>query len=46
MTALALAAVLLLAGRRLNPVYLLKDYWFDWKTYHPTTSVYRLRPAR
>jgi hypothetical protein len=30
-----------LAGARLNPVYLQHDYWFDWKTYHPATSVYR-----
>jgi uncharacterized protein DUF3179 len=29
-----------LAGRALRPVYLLKDYWFDWKTYHPTTGLY------
>ena len=31
-----------LAGKRLTPVYLLLDYWFDWKTYHPGTAVYRL----
>ena len=31
-----------LTGKRLTPVYLLKDYWFDWKTYHPATSVYLL----
>ena len=30
-----------LAGKKLSPVYLLKDYWFDWKTYNPATSVYR-----
>lgn len=30
-----------LSGRRLTPVYVLKEYWFDWKTYHPETSVYR-----
>ena len=29
-----------LTGTRLRPVYVLKDYWFDWKTYHPATSVY------
>jgi hypothetical protein len=31
-----------LAGRRLTPVYVLADYWFDWRTYHPRTKVYRL----
>jgi hypothetical protein len=35
-----------LAGRRLAPVYVLKDYWFDWKIYHPGTSVYLLGGAR
>jgi hypothetical protein len=29
-----------LAGERLPPVRALPDYWFDWKTYHPDTSVY------
>jgi hypothetical protein len=29
-----------LAGRRLAPVPVLTDYWFDWKTYHPGTDVY------
>lgn len=31
-----------LAGRRLVPVYLLLDYWFDWYAYHPATGVYLL----
>ncbi len=31
-----------LKGRRLKPVYVLKDYWFDWMTYHPQTAVYLL----
>ncbi len=31
-----------LAGRQLNRVYLLKDYWFDWKIYHPKSAVYAL----
>jgi uncharacterized protein DUF3179 len=31
-----------LQGRRLTPVYLLRDYWFDWMTYHPATGVYLL----
>ena len=34
-----------LLGRRLTPVYLLMDYWFDWQTYHPATTVY-LRGSR
>ena len=29
-----------LAGRRLRPVRVLKDYWFDWKIYHPDTAVF------
>lgn len=33
-----------LAGRRLSPVYVLKDYWFDWKTYHPDTTLYASGP--
>jgi hypothetical protein len=28
-------------GKCLEPVPLLKDYWFDWRNYHPGTSVYR-----
>lgn len=35
-----------LAGRRLQPVYVLKDYWFDWTTYHPGTAVYLLGGIR
>lgn len=31
-----------LAGRKLAPLPVIKDYWFDWKTYHPRTSVYNL----
>ena len=31
-----------LAGKQLKRVTLLKDYWFDWKTYNPRTSVYSL----
>lgn len=31
-----------LKGRRLTPVYLLKDYWFNWMTYHPKTGLYVL----
>ena len=32
-----------LAGKRLGKVFVLKDYWFDWRTYHPDTTVYALR---
>lgn len=30
------------AGRRLARLQPVKDYWFDWKTYHPDTGVYLL----
>ena len=29
-----------LAGRQLRKIKMFSDYWFDWKTYHPNTSVY------
>jgi Protein of unknown function (DUF3179) len=29
-----------LAGRTLRRVAILRDYWFDWKNYHPDTAVY------
>ncbi len=29
-----------LAGKQLKKISVLKDYWFDWKIYHPATSVY------
>jgi hypothetical protein len=28
-------------GKCLERLALLKDFWFDWRNYHPTTSVYR-----
>jgi hypothetical protein len=31
-----------LAGKQLNRVQVLKDYWFDWHTYHPQTQLYSL----
>jgi hypothetical protein len=31
-----------LNGRQLKPVPVLPDYWFDWKAYHPNTTVYAL----
>jgi Protein of unknown function (DUF3179) len=30
-----------LAGKCLQPVSALKDYWFDWRNYHPQTTVFR-----
>ena len=32
-----------LKGKKLAWVLALKDYWFDWRTYNPGTSVYKLR---
>jgi len=29
-----------LQGKKLLKVYVLKDYWFDWKAYNPETTVY------
>jgi hypothetical protein len=29
-----------LAGKQLKKIAALKDYWFDWKTYHPETQLY------
>lgn len=28
------------AGKCLQPLPLLKDYWFDWRNYHPATSIF------
>ncbi|MBS1786437.1 MAG: DUF3179 domain-containing protein [Acidobacteria bacterium] len=30
------------AGKQLKPIPVLKDYWFDWKIYHPKTAIYLL----
>lgn len=30
-----------LAGKKLGKVFVLKDYWFDWKAYNPGTTVFR-----
>ncbi len=27
-------------GQCLEPVAMLKDYWFDWRNYHPATTIY------
>lgn len=31
-----------LSGKQLKQIAILKEYWFDWKTYHPETLVYEL----
>ena len=31
-----------LAGRQLKKVFVLEDFWFDWRIYHPDTAVYQL----
>jgi hypothetical protein len=33
-----------LAGRQLKKVFVLEDYWFDWRIYHPDTRVYDIGP--
>ncbi len=30
-----------MAGRSLQKIHLLKDFWFDWKIFHPETLVFR-----
>lgn len=30
-----------LKGQCLKPVTALKDYWFDWQSYHPDTTIFR-----
>jgi Protein of unknown function (DUF3179) len=29
------------AGRQLEKIEVLRDYWFDWRTYNPGTAIYR-----
>ncbi len=31
-----------LAGRQLSKITVLNDYWFNWKAYHPNTTIYTL----
>jgi hypothetical protein len=31
-----------LAGKQLTKIAVLKDYWFDWKSYNPETRIYNL----
>jgi len=33
-----------LTGRELKKVSVLEDFWFDWRIYHPDTSVYQIGP--
>jgi len=33
-----------LAGRQLKKVFVLEDFWFDWRIYHPDTNIYQLGP--
>jgi hypothetical protein len=33
-----------LAGHQLKKIAVLEDYWFDWRIYHPDTSVYHIGP--
>ena len=40
-TGLALSGPL--AGQKLQKIYTLKDYWFDWKNYNPDTTIYNLK---
>ena len=30
-----------LSGRSLSKIGVLKDYWIDWRIYHPSTDIYR-----
>ena len=32
-----------LAGKKMRKVFVLLDYWFDWKVYNPETAVYGRR---
>jgi hypothetical protein len=32
-----------LSGKQLKQIFVLYDYWFDWKNYHPKTDVYVAR---
>lgn len=33
-----------LTGRQLKKIFVLEDYWFDWRLYHPDTSIYSIGP--
>jgi hypothetical protein len=34
-----------LRGTCLTEIYMIKDYWFDWRNYHPNTTVYGVKRA-
>lgn len=34
-----------LKGKRLTKVFVMKDYWFDWRAYNPRTRIYTLDPG-
>ncbi len=33
-----------LTGKQLKKVFVLEDYWFDWRIYHPDTTIYSIGP--
>lgn len=33
-----------LTGSQLKKVFVLEDYWFDWRLYHPDTAIYEIGP--
>ena len=33
-----------LTGRELKKIFVLEDFWFDWRIYHPDTTIYELGP--
>ena len=33
-----------LAGRQLKKLFVLEDFWFDWRIYHPDTAIYEIGP--
>jgi len=32
------------SGKNLTKIPVIKDYWFDWKNYHPETQIYKPSP--
>ena len=34
-----------LAGSQLKKIFVLEDYWFDWRLYHPDTGIYDIGPG-
>jgi hypothetical protein len=34
-----------LAGQQLKKIFVLEDYWFDWRLYHPDTWIYDIGPG-